>query len=408
MALFGSNIKKMKEKGDIQGLSKELANKDPDIRVEAVKALGELKHVDALNKAIGNDDPIVCIEATKALANLGRMRELLAVLRNRHPEVRITAIDALKNLNDPESDDPEPALSLFEVLTTDADEIVQQRAYEALKVLIPKGNNEIAKVWSSAAVKLLQKKNFGIALKCFEEAVDIDPENKEMVGGIGVTLSDHGRHQDALRYAEKFIQLDSGDARGWGLKGICLFNLGKEDEALSYCQQALGIDPKLKGARDIVGAIYYKKGMYEVLVTHAQETLKFNPEDIKARFMLSETLAFSGRLVDAETEMQKALESAYQADSADAESLSMIYQQLGILCVMRGHEGALEYFERALKINQRGQWLYKLADACLILDMMGSLMKGTPQERRSRLLGYAQQREKTYGSYLEWKAKSGT
>lgn len=39
MPLFGPNIKKMKEKGDIQGLLNELKNKNSEIRIEVVRAL---------------------------------------------------------------------------------------------------------------------------------------------------------------------------------------------------------------------------------------------------------------------------------------------------------------------------------------------------------------------------------
>jgi tetratricopeptide (TPR) repeat protein len=124
--------------------------------------------------------------------------------------------------------------------------------------------------------------------------------------------------------------------------------------------------------------------------------------------MVSEALALANKLADAEAQAQKALEYLYAADYADPEGLAAIYQQLGILSVMRGHEGALEYFEKAIKANQRDQWPYKLADACVILDMTGILMEGTPQQRRARLLGYAQQRGREYSSYLEWKEASGT
>ena len=231
-------------------------------------------------------------------------------------------------------------------------------------------------------------------------------DNKENIGSIGVGLANQGRYEEALKYAEMFISLDADDARGWGLKGVCLYNLEKNGDALVCCKRALEIDPKLKGARDILGAIYYKKEDYEALALHAQETLGFNPEDIKARIMLSEALALSNRLAEAEQEARKALEAAYNADFADPDDLSMINQQLGILCVMRGHDGGLEYFENALKANQHNDWMYKLADAYIVLNITGMLLEGTPDERRTRLLGLAAKRTRTYGSYLQWRQEN--
>lgn len=401
MPLFGPNVKKMKEKGDTQGLIRELMNKNPEVRVEAVKALSELKYVEGLREAIRNDDSQVGVEAIGALAVLKCIDELLEALKNRNAQVRVTAIEVLKSFRDPKSAQP-----LFEILTNDAEDTVRQKAFEALSSFGVKEDGEIAEVWASVGVKLLEKGDYQVALNCFEEAARIEPEDKEMIGSIGAALSDHGRHQDALKYAKKLTQMDPQDARGYGLKGVCMFNLGEEDDALSSCRKALEIDARLKGARDILGAIYYKKEDYEALAAHSQETLRLTPEDIKARLMLSEALALSNKLVNAEAEAQKALEAAYQADYTDAESLSMIYQQLGILCVMRGHEGALEYFENAIKGNQRDEWMYKIADAYLMLNVTGSLMEGAPQERRARLLGLAAKRGRTYGSYLQWKLEN--
>lgn len=401
MPLFGPSIRKMKEKGDIHGLRRELKNKNPELRLESVRALSELGDVEGVGEALGSDDPKVCVEAVRALSVLKRTEKLLDALKNRNAEVRITAIDALKDVKSRELAQP-----LFEILLDDADETVQRRAFEALTSFGIEDDGEIVETWTSTGMNLLKKEKPQIALKCFRQAVSVEPSNIESIGSIGAALSDHGSHQDALTYAEMLVQMNPQDARGWGLKGICLFNLGKEEEALGCCQQALEINPKLKGARDIVGAIHYNKGDYQVLALHAQETLEFTPGDIKARLMLSEALALSERLADAEVEAQKALEAAYAADYADTEGLAMIYQQLGILSVMRGHDGALEYFEKSIKANQRDQWMYKVADAYLILDIVGSLMEGTPQERRARLLGLAQERGRSYVSYLHWRQEN--
>jgi HEAT repeat protein len=63
MPLFGPNIKKMKEKGDIQSLTKELTNKNPTIRVEAAEALKSI------------DDPKAVAVVTKYISDLLRFGE---------------------------------------------------------------------------------------------------------------------------------------------------------------------------------------------------------------------------------------------------------------------------------------------------------------------------------------------
>lgn len=74
MSLRPADVEKLKEKKDVEGLIKALAN-DPDalVRLEAAKALGELgapEALDALIDAFNDADANVCFEAQEALAKL--------------------------------------------------------------------------------------------------------------------------------------------------------------------------------------------------------------------------------------------------------------------------------------------------------------------------------------------------
>ena len=360
MPLFGPNIEKLKQRGDIEGLIKELKNRDPKARIEVTKALSELKHPEGL------------IEASK----------------NDNPEVRSEAVLALENVDESEA----TLAAIIDVLTTDENETVWQRAFEALSRSRVGENWEI---WTSnVAIDLLKNKKYQKALKCFEKAIEIKPD-KETIGSIGVTLIDHKRYEDALKYFERFIEIDPNDARGWGGKGLALSNINQDEEAINCCKKALEIDPKLKGARDALGSCYYKKGDLEALTSLDKQTLQFAPADIQARVGLSEALALSNRLAEAESEAQKALELVYEKEYVEPKDLGMIHQQLGIIYAMRGHgEKAVEEFKKAVQANQRDQWGYKLLDAYLILNVIGIAMEGGPLERRGRLFGFAQLRLK--------------
>jgi len=376
MPLFGPNINKKKEKRDIEGLIKELQNKDFRVRVDVVKALSEIKNT----------------------------KGLIAALKNDNPEIRAQAISALETIGEAEGDD-----ALLDFLHTEEVDWVWQKAFEAiikpLQAAIAKTSSAIddsRKILESIGMELLKGGKSKFALKCFEKAVKISPE-KETLGSIGVVLIDYGLYEDALKYFERAIQIDPNDARGWGGKGIALSKLGQIDEAMSCCKRALELDPGLKGARDTLGAIYYRKGDLENMALLARETLRYAPEDIKAHIMLSEALALSGKLSEAEQVAQEALTILNHMESLNPEDLSQVHQQLGEIYIMRGHrEKALSEFEQAAQVLPRDEWTSTILESCLILDMLGILLRGGPLERRARLLALTEkQSARGYASYQE-------
>ena len=103
MPLFGPNIKRMEQRGDIEGLVKELKNRGPKVRTEATKALSELKHVGGLIEASKNDNSEVRFEAVSALENVDETEAALAaiidVLTTDENETGYKLLDAYLILN---------------------------------------------------------------------------------------------------------------------------------------------------------------------------------------------------------------------------------------------------------------------------------------------------------------------
>jgi tetratricopeptide (TPR) repeat protein len=383
MPLFGPNIKKMMERRDIEGLMKELWNKDEKVCIEVVKALGVLKHIEGLVEA----------------------------LKHGYQSVRFEAISMLEG-----SETPEVTEALIDVLVKEKAENVWQRAFEVLGKF--KMVNE--KTWMLIGAELLKaelEEDFvrefvrnpnalevirNRALTCFEKASEINP-SIDVLFSIGELLRLHVPKargminellKNALRYYEKMIEIDPNDARGWEGKGASLYGLNRDEEAITCCERALEIEPKLAVARYTLCAIYYKKGNYKAVEFLAREALQYAPEDVKSHIFLSEALLLSNKLIEAEAEMHKALEILDQSEYIEPEDLSAVHAQLGIIYVMRGsREKAIEEFKKAIQANRRDPWPYKLLSAYMFLDAMDAATKGTPLERRARLISVAEVRD---------------
>lgn len=101
MPLFGPNIKKMKEKREIEGLIKALDN--PSVCAEAAKALAELKHIEKPIEALNSNNAIVRIEIAEALKTVndpqgfdGLNKSLIKALRFGEIEEQVEAITIIQ------------------------------------------------------------------------------------------------------------------------------------------------------------------------------------------------------------------------------------------------------------------------------------------------------------------------
>ena len=103
MPLFGPNIERMEQRGDIEGLVKELKTRDPKVRIGATKVLSKLKHVGGLIEASKNDNSDVRFEAVSTLENVDETEAALAaiidVLTTDENETGYKLLDAYLILN---------------------------------------------------------------------------------------------------------------------------------------------------------------------------------------------------------------------------------------------------------------------------------------------------------------------
>lgn len=113
---FRVDVQRLKERGDIDGVLKALGHKESDIRLQAVRVLGELgnpRAVEPLMASLEDSDRAVRAEAVRALQRLADPRAvepLLAALEDSYNDVRAEAARALQQLADPRAIDPLLAL----------------------------------------------------------------------------------------------------------------------------------------------------------------------------------------------------------------------------------------------------------------------------------------------------------
>ena len=81
------------------------------------------------------------------------------------------------------------------------------------------------------------------AIKCYDKAIEIDPDNPVVWNNKGLALNSLGKYDEAVKCYDKAIEIDPDDADAWNNKGLALNSLGKYDEAVKCYDKAIEIDP---------------------------------------------------------------------------------------------------------------------------------------------------------------------
>jgi len=354
MPLFGPNIRKLKERGDVKSLINLLAHDKPSIRLETVRALFDLKDFEGLAEALKNDLSSVRTEAVSMLGNI---------------------------------DLPETIRLLSQFILHEAKESVWQQAFDILTTRIIDVDT-----WISIGLKLLKEGQIERGIKCFDRAVKLNPDRKQ-IGAAAGALLEIGRPKESLIYFDKYIALAGDDDQGWAGKGWCLAQIGQMNEALECANKAMSINPTNAWTRDLAAMIYLDKKEYERVCSIEMETLQYHPDYIRAYVTWSEAFSLLGKLNDAVETLQRAIEVLHQQDWVKSEDAQNVHLQLGLIYAMKGErELALSHFRegRAALADDRGR---AMEEGYEILTILGLCLEGTPKVRYARLIAISEIRQ---------------
>ena len=102
-------------------------------------------------------------------------------------------------------------------------------------ICIPPAIGELtAEDWSNQANQYFLNGSYEEAAASYDKALELDPNNVDLLNNKGKALANLGRFEDAIASFDKSLAINSSDVEALNLKGTALSQgLDKNDEAIA-------------------------------------------------------------------------------------------------------------------------------------------------------------------------------
>jgi tetratricopeptide (TPR) repeat protein len=260
----------------------------------------------------------------------------------------LEAMDRLRErfLNVALSDVHLPALQAD---TEKATEIQKTAANEAAPV---SDEQLTAQTWFERGyVFAVETKNPEEAIRCFSEAIRLDPNLDAAYNNLGILLKDLKRYDEAEAAYRKAIDLNPEDATAYYNLGILLKDLKRYDEAEAAYRKAIDLNPEYATAYNNLGNTLKDLKRYDEAEAAHRKAIDLNPENATAYNNLGNTLNDLKRYDEAEAAHRKAID--LNPENATA------YYNLGILLKdLKRYDEAEAAYRKAIDLNPEDATAY--------------------------------------------------
>jgi tetratricopeptide (TPR) repeat protein len=188
---------------------------------------------------------------------------------------------------------------------------------------------------------------FEEAAVAFRKATELAPDFAKAHANLGAALQALGRNDDALAAYRKSLAIEPNPS-GWSNIGTLQFNLGQYAQAQDSFERAVTLAPwdylmwaNLGDACRASGATECADRAWTRTIAAARDVVASRPNDAMARAILASSLAKSGKLDEAQTEIRRALEK-------NPTNANVLYQASVIAALRGSSDSAVSWLERAI------------------------------------------------------------
>jgi tetratricopeptide (TPR) repeat protein len=169
------------------------------------------------------------------------------------------------------------------------------------------------------------------AREATEKALAIDPDHAKAHSGLGWIAMMHDNDlAQAARYFERALQLDPNDINIIGNAAVLLFTLGRLDESIAIGEYVAARDPVNPISHSNLGLDYHFAGRWDEAIAAYETTLRLSPGRIGVHL-------FKGTVLLSKGEPEAALES-YTREEGFEGAARVLGQALALYALGRQEE----------------------------------------------------------------------
>ncbi|GAB1470808.1 hypothetical protein MASR2M66_16860 [Chloroflexota bacterium] len=240
-----------------------------------------------------------------------------------------------------------PLESVSHPVSTVTKQITEEQILAANKAEPVQEEQLTATEWFERAYVFNEDKNFDEALRCYNEAIRLDPDLDIAYNNLGVLLKILERYDDAEAAYRKAIELNPSYATAYNNLGSLLHEKFKRyDDAEAAYRKAIELNPSDATAYYNLGALLETLERYDDAEAAYRKAIELNPSDANAYYNLGILLSDEHfkRYDDAEAAYHKAIEINSSYEKA--------YSNLACLKSITGDiKSAFEFLEKASKLE---------------------------------------------------------
>ena len=269
--------------------------------------------------------------------------------------------EAIAVLNQPNSNRSSSNSDEFETwLAKGVESLLLASDYEAAvrnfdRALVINPDNAVALTYRG--ISLAELGRYEDALASFDRALEIDSNSVMIWNMRGISLGELGRYEDALASFDRVLKIDPNDAFAWTNRGVSLANLGRYQEAITNYDQAIKIDPNYAAAWNHWGISLANLGRDQEAITNYDQAIKIDPNYAAAwinRCLRLYNLGYYQDVIDS-------CDRGISINPNNSNNSIAWYYRASALGHLERYQDAVDSYDKAISINSNDSrfWYYR-------------------------------------------------